>query len=95
MDSPFTARDMDCQAVLSDQALDLEAQASAQEADMELPALGLEQVPGSMALPQQGHRERPEALWAYPASHQRSQFSFPNSIMAKAMGVMVSVDLMA
>lgn len=95
MDSPLTARDMDCQAVLSDQALDLEAQASAQEADLELPALGLEQVPGAMALPQQVHRERSEALRAHPASHQQSQFSFPNSIMGKAMAVIVSVDLMA
>lgn len=37
----FLARDMDSQAVL-DQVVDLEAQASAQEAYLELPPLGLE-----------------------------------------------------
>lgn len=50
-DTPFSARDMERQAVVPDQVLGLEAQASAQEAYLELPALGPERLSEATALP--------------------------------------------
>lgn len=91
--SPASAGYMEWQTVFTDQLLGLEAQASDQEAHLQVPPLGLEQMPET-ALPQQAHKDLSEALWAEPAIIHNSQFSFP-LIMPQAMVVMVlaaSVD---
>lgn len=85
-DTLLSAWDMEGQMVFSEQAL---AQASAWEADLELPDLGLEQVLEATALPQQAHQLCPEALGAHPDTILKFKFSFPHTIMAKAMVVMV------
>lgn len=51
-DFPLSARDIDHQAVFLGPILDSEAQTLAWEADLELPPLGLEQVPEATTLPQ-------------------------------------------
>lgn len=93
-DSPDSAWDMERQTVFTDQVLGSEAQASDQEAHLQVPPLGLVQVPET-ALPQQALKDLSEALWADPATIHNSKFTFPLNIMYQAMLVMVWAASMA
>lgn len=93
-DSPDSAWDMERQTVFTDQVLGSEAQASDQEAHLQVPPLGLVQVPET-ALPQQALKDLSEALWADPATIHNSKFTFPLNIMYQAMVVMVWAASMA
>lgn len=57
VDSPFSARDKERQAVFLGQVLDLVAPTSAREQDLHLQAPGQERVPEAVALPHRAHKD--------------------------------------